>query len=97
MNLTYAYQARVCSALSVLLAAAALLPAPAAIAQLEDVKEVLAVRVREQRLQCNTPLKAERDQAQSKAHEAVWLLQCDNANYRLRLRMDMAAEITKLN
>jgi hypothetical protein len=66
-------------------------------AQLEDAKEVLAVRVREQNHPCNRPLKAERDEARSKAHDAVWLLRCDNADYRLRLRMDMGAEITRLN
>jgi hypothetical protein len=66
-------------------------------AQLEDTKEILAVRVREQSHQCRTPLKAERDRTRSRAHEAVWVLRCDNASYRLRLRMDMAAEITKLD
>ena len=66
-------------------------------AQMEDAKAVLAVRVREQSHPCKTPLKAEQDRARSRAHDAVWVLRCDNASYRLRLRMDMGAEITKLD
>jgi hypothetical protein len=96
MNLAPLHTASVCSALFALLSAGALLPA-AATAQQEDAKEVLAVRVREQNHPCNTPVKAERDAARSKAHDAVWHLRCDNADYRLRLRMDMGAEITRLN
>ena len=72
-------------------------PFPTAIAQVEDTKEVLAVRVRQQGHQCDTPLKAERDAGESKAHLAVWVLQCTNANYRLRLHTDRDAEITKVN
>jgi len=97
VNLTDAQGTGVRLALLALIAAAVLFLPPAAVAQLKDAKEVLAVRVREQNHPCNRPLTAERDEARSKAHEAVWLLRCDNADYRLRLRMDMGAEITKLN
>ena len=97
VKLADAPRVRACSVLLILLAATTWLLVPAAIAQLEDAKEVLAVRVREQNHPCHTPLKAEREEARSKAHDAVWLLRCDNASYRLRLRMDMGAEITKLN
>jgi hypothetical protein len=96
VNLRDAHKPWIWSALVLLVTVTSLL-VPAAMAQLEDTKEILAVRVREQSDQCSTPLKAERDRARSRAHESVWVLRCDNASYRLRLRMDMAAEITKLN
>ena len=79
-------------------AAPALLTAvtPAAIGQ-ETSKDVVAVQVRKQGYPCATPLNAERDMAASKPGEAVWVLQCDNGTYRVRLNSDMAAQIERVN
>jgi hypothetical protein len=68
-----------------------------AAAQMENPLEILAVRVREQGLACDMPLKAERDQEASRPLSTVWFLQCSNASYRLVLTPNMAAQIELLN
>jgi hypothetical protein len=67
------------------------------VAQVEDVREVIAAQVRIQGHPCNKPLSAERDRAASEPHETVWMLRCDNGTYRVKLIPDMAAEISKIN
>ncbi len=57
--------------------------------------EIIAVQIRDQGYACDKPLSAERDQTIS--DDAVWILNCDNAKYRVRLVPDMAAEVTRLN
>ena len=67
-----------------------------AAAQMENPVEILAVRVREQGLACDRPVKAEQDMAASRPLGAVWVLQCSNASYRIVLHPDMAAQIDVL-
>ena len=62
----------------------------------EDAKTVIAAQVRAQHHPCSIPEKAVRDETLSKPDEAVWILACDNATYQVRLHLDMAAEIKKL-
>jgi len=62
----------------------------------ESPADVLAARVRDQGHRCDGPVNAERDPSRSKPDEAVWVLKCANATYRIRLDPDMAAHIERL-
>jgi hypothetical protein len=42
------------------------------------------------------PVTAERDSALSRPDEAVWILKCQNATYRVRLIPDLAARVEQL-
>ena len=55
----------------------------------------VAAQVRTQGYRCDPPTTARRDVRLSKPDSAVWVLQCRNASYRVRLVPDMAAHITK--
>jgi hypothetical protein len=52
------------------------------------------VRLRGHR--CDEPLSATRDTALSKPNEAVWVLKCANASYRLSVIPNMAAKVERL-
>lgn len=56
----------------------------------------VAAQVRRQGYQCNKPITATRDIGLSKPDSAVWILDCRNGRYRVRLDPDMAARITRL-
>ena len=58
--------------------------------------ETLAAQVRLQGHHCNEPLSATRDTELSKPNEAVWVLKCANATYRLMLIPNMAAKVERL-
>jgi predicted trehalose synthase len=58
--------------------------------------ETLAAQLRLQGHHCDEPLSATRDTALSKPNEAVWVLKCANATYRLRLIPNMAAQVERL-
>ncbi|UTD30072.1 hypothetical protein DB459_00905 [Bradyrhizobium sp. WD16] len=79
--------------LAIGLAASVVVPVAAAD---DGPQETLAAQVRIQGLACGKPQKAERDAALSKPDEAVWILTCDNATYRLRLIPHMAARIEQI-
>ena len=67
-------------------------------ASAEDTTEnVLAAQIRDQGYRCEKPLGAKRDEALSKPDEAVWVLRCEAATYRMRLVPDMAARVEKLD
>src|SRR5690242_7783780 len=72
------------------------LVASAARAADETPKDMIASQVRREGSRCDNPKSATRDQALSKPDEAVWVLTCENATYRVRLIPDMAAKIEKL-
>ena len=80
--------------LAVVMVAAA--PTPAALAQ-ETPTEIVATQVRAQGHPCKDPQSAQRDQAASKPDEPVWLLQCQDASYRVRLIAGMAAQIERID
>ena len=67
-----------------------------AVAQPEMPAETIAAQVRLQGHRCDEPLSATRDTALSKPNEAVWVLKCANATYRLRLIPNMAARVERL-
>src|SRR5262249_52983582 len=57
--------------------------------------EIIAVQIREQGYACDKALSAEREHPE--LDDAVWIIKCDNARYRVRLIPDMAAKVEKLN
>jgi hypothetical protein len=63
----------------------------------ETPKDIVATQVRAQGHPCKDPQSAERDQAASKPDQPVWLLQCQDASYRVRLISGMAAQIQRID
>jgi hypothetical protein len=62
-----------------------------------DTQNVLAAQLRDQGYACDQPQSAERDVQASTPDEAVWVVQCENAKYRMRLVPDMAAKVEQLD
>jgi len=56
----------------------------------------IAAQIRAQGYRCDAPISAERDAALSRPDEAVWILKCQNATYRVRLIPDLAARVEQL-
>ena len=57
--------------------------------------EIIAAQIRDQGYACDKALSAERDGERS--DDAVWILKCQNATYRVRLIPDMAAKVERLD
>ena len=55
----------------------------------ESPKDVIAAHVRLQGYKCDAPKSAQRDAKASSPDEAVWLITCENARYRVHLVPDM--------
>jgi hypothetical protein len=62
-----------------------------------DTQNILAAQLRDQGYACDQPQSAERDVQASTPDEAVWVVQCENAKYRMRLDPDMAAKVERLD
>ena len=60
-------------------------------------REDLAAQIREQGYRCGTPLNAQKDIRRSKPDQAVWILKCKTATFRIRLNPDMSAQVKRLN
>ena len=56
--------------------------------------EIIAAQIRDQGYACDKALSAKRDGERS--DDAVWILKCQNATYRVRLIPDMAAKVEPL-
>jgi len=69
-----------------------ILPAQAAD---EMPAEIIAVQIREQGYACDKAVSAKREHPE--LDDAVWILKCDNASYRVRLIPDMAAKVERLD
>ena len=63
----------------------------------ENPAEIIASHIRAQGYSCPSTLGAERDMERSKPNEAVWVLRCQDATYRVRLVPDMAAKVERLD
>jgi hypothetical protein len=63
----------------------------------EDPKDIIAAQIRDQGYKCEEPQSATRDVGASRPDEAVWVLQCEDASYRVRLDPDMAAKVERLD
>ena len=66
-------------------------------AQEMPASEIIADQIRDQGYACHESLTAERDPAYSRPDEPVWILDCDNATYRVRLIPGMAADVERLD
>jgi len=69
---------------------------PAIAGDAERPKDDIAAQIREQGYDCDQPQSATRDVEASKPDEAVWLLTCEDASYRVRLIPDMAAQVERI-
>jgi len=70
------------------------LAAPIANAAEEIPAEIIAAQIRDQGYACEKAISAKRDGERS--DDAVWILKCQNATYRVRLIPDMAAKVEQL-
>ncbi|MGZ5849927.1 MAG: hypothetical protein ACXWJ4_10035 [Methyloceanibacter sp.] len=59
--------------------------------------DILAAQLRDQGYACDHPQSAEQDTRGSKPDEAVWIIQCESAKYRMRLVPDMAAKVERID
>lgn len=86
-------------ALSLGLGATVVLGAASAFAAdaVETPKDLIAIQIRDQGYKCDQATGAERDTAASKPNEAVWILTCEDARYRVRLVPDVAAQVERLS
>jgi hypothetical protein len=75
-----------------------LAPAPlAAQSGGDESTTIVAAQIRAQGYKCDDPQSAKQDAQASRPDEAVWLLQCEDASYRVRLDPDMAAKVERVN
>lgn len=63
----------------------------------EDAKDIVADQIRAQGYKCDDPQSATQDAQASRPDELVWILQCEDARYRVRLIPDMAAKVDRLD
>jgi hypothetical protein len=63
---------------------------------MEVPAEVIAVQIRKQGYTCEQAQSAVRDREASVPNEAVWILRCRNASYRVRLTPNMAAQVEQI-
>ena len=61
-----------------------------------EAAKVTADKVRAQGFPCAEPVSAQRDPAASKPDEQVWILECHDARYRVRLMEDRPAKVERL-
>jgi len=61
-----------------------------------EAAKVTADKVRAEGFLCAEPVSAQRDPAASNPDEAVWILECRDARYRVHLREDMPAKVERL-
>jgi hypothetical protein len=54
---------------------------------------IISDHIRRQGYSCDEPRQAEHDRTASRPNEAVWILRCANAAYRVTLIPDMAARV----
>jgi hypothetical protein len=59
--------------------------------------DTVADAVRDRGHPCDKAISAERDQAADRPDEAVWILTCSNARYRVRFPGDTAPQVERLD
>jgi hypothetical protein len=62
----------------------------------DSPKDDLAAQLRAQGYKCDAPQGAVQDMQASKPDEAVWVVNCEDARYRVHLVPDMAAKVERL-
>jgi hypothetical protein len=73
-----------------------LLPAPLSADQLDDTARIIEAQLRKQGVACTMARRAMRDAIKSVPHEAVWIVHCDEATYRVKLIPRRQAFITPI-
>ena len=68
-----------------------------ALSQDETPKDIIATQIRKQGFPCDAPLSSTRDPEDSRADSPVWILDCKNQKYKVRLTPGMAASVEKIN
>jgi hypothetical protein len=63
----------------------------------ETPANIISDQIRRQGYPCDEPRQAEHDRQASRPNEAVWVLRCANAAYRVTLIPDMAARVEPVN
>ena len=66
-------------------------------AQEETAAQIIAVQIRKQGYKCGKAENAERDVEASKPNVPVWILQCDNARYRVQVYGNLADKVERLD
>ncbi len=69
--------------------------APSRTEAADIAKDIVAMQIRKQGYDCNTALRAERDTDDNYV-KGEWILNCDNATYRVRLIPRRAAHVERL-
>lgn len=62
----------------------------------EPPMDLLAAQIRDQGFACNKAESAKLEEGQSRPNETVWILKCENDNYRMTVIPNMAAKVEKL-
>ncbi|RIA55720.1 hypothetical protein BXY53_0796 [Dichotomicrobium thermohalophilum] len=62
----------------------------------ETAKDIIAAQIRSQAYRCENPRGAQRDPEHSRPDEPVWILDCENHSYRVRLVPNQAAKVETL-
>jgi hypothetical protein len=62
----------------------------------ETPKDILAAQIRSQGIVCDKPQRATQDAKLSKPDYEVWVLECENATYRVSRYPDRAANVEQL-
>jgi len=62
----------------------------------ETPQDIVATQIRSQGYECKEPKRAARDAKASKPDEPVWILDCENQSYRVRLIPGQAARVERL-
>jgi hypothetical protein len=60
-----------------------------------DPKHIIAAKVRAQGYQCNAPKSAKRDPGFTAPGEIGWMLECEDASYRVMLVPHLAARVER--
>ena len=63
----------------------------------DSPKNIIAAQIRDQGYKCDSPQSADQDMQASKPDEAVWIIRCEDATYRVRLVPDMAAAVERID
>ncbi len=72
-------------------------PTPLSADQLEDTARIIEAQLHKQGVACTMAQRAMRDAIKSVPHEAVWIVRCDEATYRVKLIPRRKAFITPLS
>ena len=71
-------------------------PAPSHSAEDKLAASILSDAVRVRGHKCDKPQNARREHRQSRPDEAVWLIDCGNATYRIRFAGDTGPAVTPM-